>query len=109
MLPNKWQRIWIAPAGMIVEVVLSAIAIFVWWFTTPGLLNHLCLNVFFVTTITTVIFNANPLLRYDGYYMLSDWLGIPNLRAKASSQLRSTFSEFCLGIVSPHDPLLPET
>ena len=109
MLRDKWQRIWIAAAGMVIEVVLSAIAIFAWWFTTPGLLNHLCLNVFFVTTITTVIFNANPLLRYDGYYMLSDWLGIPNLRAKASRQLRETFAEFCLGITSPPDPLMPET
>ena len=109
MLRNKWQRIWIAAAGMIIEVVLSAIAIFVWWFTTPGLLNHLCLNVFFVTTITTVIFNANPLLRYDGYYMLSDWLGIPNLRAKATGQLRDTFAESCLGITRPPDPLMPDT
>ena len=109
MLRDKWQRIWIAAAGMIIEVVLSAIAIFVWWFTTPGLLNHLCLNVFFVTTITTVIFNANPLLRYDGYYMLSDWLGIPNLRDKAARQLRETFAETCLGITSPPNPLMPDT
>ncbi len=109
MLRDKWQRIWIAAAGMLVEIVISAIAIFVWWFTTPGLLNHLCLNVFFVTTITTVIFNANPLLRYDGYYMLSDWLGIPNLREKATKQLRNTFAEVCLGISSPPDSLMPST
>ena len=109
MLRDRWQRIWIAAAGMIIEVVLSAIAIFVWWFTTPGLLNHLCLNVFFVTTITTVIFNVNPLLRYDGYYMLSDWLGIPNLRDKAARLLRETFAEACLGITSPPDPLMPDT
>lgn len=109
MLPGKWQRIWIGAAGMLVEVVLSAIAIFIWWFTTPGLLNHLCLNVFFVTTITTVIFNANPLLRYDGYYMLSDWLGIPNLRDKASKQLRDSAAELCLGITTPADSLMPTT
>lgn len=109
MLADKWKRIWIAAAGMIVEVVVSALAIFVWWFTTPGLLNHLCLNVFFVTTITTVIFNANPLLRYDGYYMLSDWLEIPNLRMRSANQLRSTFAGACLGIPSAPDPLLPET
>jgi putative peptide zinc metalloprotease protein len=107
MMPNKWHRIWIAAAGMIIEIVLSALAILVWWFTTPGLLNHLCLNIFFVTTITTVIFNANPLMRYDGYYMLSDWLGIPNLRSKATQALRSSFSSFCLGITTPPDPLMP--
>ena len=107
MLRNKWQRIWIATAGMVIEVVLSAVAIFLWWFTRPGLLNHLCLNVFFITTVTTVIFNANPLLRYDGYYILSDWLGIPNLRAKADQMLRDTFARWCLGIVRPADPLMP--
>ncbi len=109
MLRDKWQRIWIGAGGMAIEIVLSAIAIFVWWFTTPGLLNHLCLNVFFVTTVTTVIFNANPLMRYDGYYMLSDFLGIPNLRAKAGKQLRDTFAETCLGIETPPDPLMPDT
>jgi putative peptide zinc metalloprotease protein len=63
MLRDKWQRIWIAAAGMGIEIFLSSVAIITWWFTTPGLLNHLCLNVFFVTTATTVLFNANPLLR----------------------------------------------
>jgi putative peptide zinc metalloprotease protein len=109
MLRDKWQRIGIAAGGMVIEIILSAIAIFVWWFTTPGLLNHLCLNVFFVTTITTVIFNANPLMRYDGYYMLSDWLGIPNLRTKATKQLQDTFAETCLGISSTPDQLMPST
>ena len=104
LLRNKWHRIAIAAAGMMVEVVISALAVFVWWFTTPGLLNHLSLNVFFVSTISTVIFNANPLLRYDGYYILSDWLGVPNLRERSSSQLRDTFAEYCLGIHRPPDP-----
>ena len=109
MLRNKWDRIWISAAGIMVEVFLSAIAIFVWRYTTPGLLNHLALNVFFVTTITTVIFNANPLLQYDGYYMLGDWLGIPNLKEKSSAQLQECVSEHCLGIHVPRDPLMPTT
>lgn len=104
LMRNKWHRIAIAAAGMTVEVVISALAIFVWWLTTPGLLNHLSLNVFFVSTISTVIFNANPLLRYDGYYMLSDWLGVPNLRERASGQLRDAIAEYCLGINRPPDP-----
>lgn len=103
LMRNKWHRIAIAAGGMIVEVIISALAIFVWWFTTPGLLNHLSLNVFFVSTISTVIFNANPLLRYDGYYMLSDWLGVPNLRERSSGQLRDAFAETCLGITRPQD------
>ena len=109
MLRNKWKRIAIAAAGMYIEVVLSAIAIFVWWYTTPGLIHHLALNVFFVTTITTVIFNANPLLRFDGYYMMADWLEIPNLRIKADKYLRDKFAWYCLGIESRPDPFLPES
>jgi putative peptide zinc metalloprotease protein len=109
MLKNKWKRIAIAAAGMYIEVVLSAIAVFVWWYTTPGLLHHLALNVFFITTITTVIFNADPLLRFDGYYMMSDWLEIPNLRIKADKYLRDKFAWYCLGIESRPDPFLPES
>ena len=109
MMKNKWHRIIIGAAGMYIEVILSAIAIYVWWFTKPGMLHYLALNTFFVTTITTVIFNANPLMRFDGYYMMSDFLEIPNLRAKSDKMLREAFSWYCLGIESRPDPFMPET
>jgi len=109
MMKSKWHRIAIAAAGMYIEVLMSALAIFIWWNTQPGLLHHLCLNFFFVTTISTVIFNANPLLRFDGYYMMSDWLEIPNLRAKSDKLVRDTFAWWCLGIEPNEDPFMPET
>ena len=109
MLKNKWQRIIIGAAGMYIEIILSAIAIYVWYYTNTGLLHHLALNVFFVTTITTVIFNANPLMRFDGYYMMSDFLEIPNLRRKSDTMLREAFGWYCLGIESRPDPFMPET
>lgn len=109
MLRNKWARIMIGAAGMYIEVFLSAIAIFVWWYSEQGLLHNLALNTFFVTTITTVIFNANPLMRFDGYYMMSDFLEIPNLRPKADKLLREAFAWYCLGIESRPDPFMPET
>ncbi|HIE97773.1 MAG TPA: HlyD family efflux transporter periplasmic adaptor subunit [Planctomycetes bacterium] len=109
MMKNKWHRIIIGAAGMYIEVIISAIAIYVWWFTRPGMLHFLALNTFFVTTITTVIFNANPLMRFDGYYMMSDFLEIPNLRAKSDKMLRESFSWYCLGIESRPDPFMPET
>src|SRR5690606_25016290 len=90
MLPNRWHRAFIGAAGMYVEVVLASICTFVWWFTEPGLLNYICLNVMFVSSVSTILFNANPLLRYDGYYILSDILEIPNLRQKATSILSRT-------------------
>ncbi|MFT5095171.1 MAG: putative peptide zinc metalloprotease protein, partial [Porticoccaceae bacterium] len=109
MLRSKWPRIMIGAAGMYIEILLSAFAIFIWRYTDQGLLHNLALNIFFVTTITTVIFNANPLMRFDGYYMMSDFLEIPNLRPKADKLLRESFAWYCLGIESKPDPFMPET
>lgn len=109
MLPNRWHRAAIGAAGMYVEVTLASICTFIWWFSEPGLLNYICLNVMFVSSVSTILFNANPLLRYDGYYILSDVLEIPNLRQKATSILTRTLGEWCLGIEPPEDPFLPQS
>jgi putative peptide zinc metalloprotease protein len=58
--------------------------------------------------VSTILFNANPLLRYDGYYILSDLMEVPNLRAKASSILNRFLRKWCLGIEDPEDPFLPK-
>ncbi len=108
MLPNRWHRAAIGAAGMYVELVLASIATFVWWFSEPGPLNYICLNVMFVCSVSTVMFNANPLLRYDGYYILSDVLEIPNLRQKASTILNRKLGKWCLGLEEPEDPFLPQ-
>ena len=107
LLNSKWKRAFIAAAGMYVELVLASIAVFVWWFSTPGMVNQLALNVIFVSSVSTLLFNANPLLRYDGYYILSDLLEIPNLRSKATSILQRTCGTLLLGIDAKPDPFLP--
>jgi putative peptide zinc metalloprotease protein len=108
MLPNRWHRAAIGAAGMYVELVLASICTFIWWFTEPGPLNYIALNVMFISSVSTVMFNANPLLRYDGYYILSDILEIPNLRQKASQILNRKLREWCLGMEEPDDPFLPK-
>ena len=108
MLPNRWHRAAIGAAGMYVEVVLASICTFIWWFSEPGPLNYFCLNVMFVSSVSTIMFNANPLLRYDGYYILSDILEIPNLRQKASTILNRKLGKWCLGLEEPEDPFLPK-
>jgi putative peptide zinc metalloprotease protein len=108
MLPNKWHRAAIAAAGMYVELVLASICTFIWWFSDPGLLNYLCLNVMFVSSVSTVMFNANPLMRYDGYYILADVLEIPNLRTKATQVLQRLVGTWCLGWEQTPDPFLPQ-
>jgi putative peptide zinc metalloprotease protein len=108
MLPSKWRRAAIGAAGMYIELVLAAIATFLWWFSEPGLFNNLCLAVMFVSSVSTLAFNANPLMRYDGYYILSDLIEIPNLRQKASRILMRWLGHLCLGIEPAPDPFLPQ-
>jgi putative peptide zinc metalloprotease protein len=108
MLPNRWHRAAIGAAGMYVEIVLASICTFIWWFTEPGPLNWTCLNVMFISSVSTVMFNANPLLRYDGYYILSDLTEIPNLRQKASTILNRKLGKWFLGLEEPEDPFLPK-
>jgi putative peptide zinc metalloprotease protein len=108
MLPSKWKRAAIGAAGMYVEVIIASIATYLWWNSHPGIFNQLCLDVMFVSSVSTILFNANPLMRYDGYYILSDILEIPNLRQKATSILSRAASRWCLGIKQPEDPFLPQ-
>ena len=108
LLPEKRSRITIAAAGIYIEVLMSSLALFLWWWTLPGLLHYLLLNLFLVTAVTTVIFNANPLLKYDGYYMLADWLEIPNMRSKADQELKRQLVTLCTGIQLPDDVWSPE-
>ena len=80
---NRWQRVAVAAAGMIVELAVAALALAVWLNAEPGLLRSVAYDIVFIASVSTVIFNANPLLRFDGYYILSDGLGLPNLTIRA--------------------------
>lgn len=108
MLPNKWHRVFIGAAGMYVELILASIATYLWWFSQPGMFNFLCLSVMFICSVSTVVFNGNPLLRFDGYYILMDMLEIPNLRQKASEILKRWFQQYCLGLELQENPFLPQ-
>ncbi len=108
MLPNKWQRVWIGAGGIYVELILASFAAYGWYFTEPGLVNDLCLNVMFLNLVSTVIVNGNPLLRFDGYYIVMDWLEIPNLRQKSTEVLKRWFQSTCLGLELQDDPFLPQ-
>lgn len=81
---EKSQRILVGSAGMLSELWLAALALLVWVNVEPGLARALAYNVMLVAGISTLVFNANPLLRFDGYYILSDLLEIPNLGQRAN-------------------------
>jgi putative peptide zinc metalloprotease protein len=108
MIPSKWRRAAIGAAGMYVELILASLATFLWWYSRPGIVNGICLNVMFVSSVSTLLFNANPLMRYDGYYILADVLEIPNLRQKATTLLQRKLGAWFLGLSQPHDPFLPQ-
>ncbi|WP_233148242.1 HlyD family efflux transporter periplasmic adaptor subunit [Rhodopirellula sp. MGV] len=108
MLPNKWKRVWIGAGGIYVEMILASLAAFVWFFTESGTtVNDLCLNMMFLNVVSTVLVNGNPLLRFDGYYILMDMLEIPNLRQKSTEVLKRWFQKTCLGLELQDDPFLP--
>jgi putative peptide zinc metalloprotease protein len=109
-LPNKWHRIIISAAGIYVELIIAAIATFVWWNTpTQPFINNLALSLMIVCSVSTVIFNANPLMRYDGYYVMADWLEIPNLREKSNKFLGNLVLEHCLGVEVQPEPYMAMT
>ena len=81
---SKWRRALVGAAGMIVEVFVAALALYVWLAVEEGFVRALAYSVMLIAGITTVLFNGNPLLRYDGYYILSDILEIPNLAQRAT-------------------------
>jgi len=109
LLPNKWKRIWISAAGIYVECFLASLATFVWWNTEQGLLNSLMMATMFICSVNTILFNANPLLRYDGYYVMADWLEIPNLRIKSTQFFTYLFQEKVLGLEVPVQSYMPRS
>jgi putative peptide zinc metalloprotease protein len=100
--------VFIGAAGMYVELIIASLATFMWWYSEPGTLHFLCLSVMFICSVSTVVFNGNPLLRFDGYYILMDILEIPNLRQKASEILKRWFQKNCLGLELQENPFLPQ-
>jgi putative peptide zinc metalloprotease protein len=81
---HKRQRIVVGAAGIIVELALAAMAMIVWVYASPGFGRAIAFNVILIGGVSTLFFNGNPLLRFDGYYILSDLIEIPNLATRAN-------------------------
>jgi len=96
----KAHRIYVTAAGIFVELILACFATWIWLFTQPGLLHQMCFNIMFLCSVSTVLFNANPLLKFDGYYIMSDALEIPNLKQKSNMYVTQWAQRVLLGIKS---------
>jgi putative peptide zinc metalloprotease protein len=106
-MADKWKRIIISFAGIYVELIIASIATFVWWYTPHlPLVNNVSLCVMVLCSVSTIVFNANPLMRFDGYYIMADWLEIPNLRDRSNRFITNLFQEKCLGIEVPPEPYM---
>ena len=95
---SRAQRMMVGASGVISELAVAAVAALVWANTAPGMINSLAYNVIFVASVTTLLFNLNPLMRFDGYHMLVDWLDLPNLYQRSRDQLKYLGKRFALGI-----------
>ena len=97
-LKSKFQRAFIAGAGMYAELHLAMIAAFVWMGSPDQSLAHsIAYNVMFVCSVTTVLFNVNPLMRFDGYYILADLMETPNLATRSNKFFFDTLKRTVLG------------
>lgn len=97
-LASKWQRILVGGAGMAVELFVAAIALLIWTNISPGLSRAVLFNLILIAGVSSLLFNGNPLLRYDGYYMLADLLEIPNLAPRGGRYLAYLVQRFLFGI-----------
>ncbi len=103
-LRNKWQRITIGAAGMYVELGIAAIAAMIWNHTQPGVVHAMCFNIMFIASVSSLLFNGNPLLRFDAYYILSDLLEIPNLAQRGKEYMYYLTKRYVYGVRQARNP-----
>lgn len=96
--PSKWQRALVGAAGILVECFLAAIAMIVWVNAEDGFVRAFAFNVMLIGGVSTILFNGNPLLKFDGYYVLSDIIEIPNLAQRSKNYLGYLVKRYAFGM-----------
>lgn len=94
---SRWNRALVAAAGIVVEVAIASICCLLWSVTVPGVLHLMLFNIMLICSINTLLVNGNPLMRYDGYYVLSDALNYPNLGPEARRLASQWFESVVYG------------
>lgn len=97
LFPKKFQRIAVAAAGIVAELFLAAAMVWLWLFMADGFARQLVLNLLLVASVSTILFNGNPLMRFDGYYILAEVVDMPNLRERSKEYIASRVRGFLLG------------
>jgi putative peptide zinc metalloprotease protein len=103
---DKRRRMLVGAIGIMAELFMGAIALFVWLSVEPGVVHTVAYNVMLISGVSTLLFNGNPLLRFDGYYVLADAVEIPNLGNRSNQYLGYLVQRYLFGstdAVSPAD------
>jgi len=101
---NKYQRMLVGSAGILVELFLAAVAMILWTFIEEGVVRAILFNVMLISGVSTLLFNGNPLLRFDAYYVLADYLEIPNLATKSNKYFMYFVNRYLFNIRDIDDP-----
>ena len=101
---DKRKRMIVGAVGILVELFLAAAAMFVWVNVEPGAVRSLAFNVMLIAGVSTLLFNGNPLLRFDAYYVLSDYLEIPNLGSRGNRYIGYLLRRYIFGIPDAQSP-----
>jgi len=101
---GRWQRAIVGMAGVMAELAAASVAAIVWAQTSTGTAHIIAYNIIFVASVSTLLFNGNPLLRFDAYYVLSDLLEIPNLAQRSKNYLYYLVKRYVWGVQKAHNP-----
>ncbi|MFK7959450.1 MAG: hypothetical protein AB8G96_02915 [Phycisphaerales bacterium] len=96
------RRMIVNLGGMYFESFIAIPAFLAWGLLEPGSVRDLMMLIAITASVTTIGFNINPLMRFDGYFVLSDLIGVPNLQGRATGEITGLARQFLLGL--PHDP-----
>lgn len=102
---DKKRRVMVGAAGIFIEMLLAACGLFIWLLTEPGIIHDAALNIALIGSVSTLLFNGNPLLKFDGYYVLEDQIEIPNLASRASRFYLYLLQKYILGLSDARSPV----
>ena len=102
---ERRERVVVGAAGMMVEIFIAALALFLWINIEPGPIRSLAYNVIFIAGVSSVLFNGNPLLRYDAYYILTDLLEIPNLGPRGNRYVLYLIQRYLFWVRDAEPPM----
>ncbi|MEM8790525.1 MAG: peptidase M50 [Pseudomonadota bacterium] len=102
--PSKWSRALVGGMGIIVEIGIAAACMLIWTELEEGFWRAVCFNAMVIGGVSTLLFNGNPLLRFDGYYVMADLIEIPNLGKRANRYLGYLLQRRLFGVKEARNP-----